>query len=76
MGTSVRYFGMLAETLQKNQEEIDFSSLEETNLRNYFNARYPILKEFNYQIAINREIGDMAKDNMTEIALLPPFAGG
>lgn len=75
----VKYFGMIAEKLDKESESIEFVfDQDEINLQAYFNSRYPQLQGLNYKTAVNQEIkSSIDKNSGTfEIALLPPFAGG
>jgi molybdopterin synthase sulfur carrier subunit len=79
MNVSVKYFGALAEAINKESEQLeigkdsclnDFSELVE--------SLYPQLQEHVFKIAVNQNIAD---DNIKinendEVALLPPFAGG
>ena len=79
MKTNVQYFGMIADKLSKSSEEMEFDlKVLPMNLREYFEGKYPILSDMSYQIAINQELTDTLERNvdLTEIALLPPFAGG
>ena len=79
MNVEVNYFGKIAESLNMSNEIIPISDdLIPLNLRDFFEDRYPHLKEINYKIAVNQELMDEIKSNthISEIALLPPFAGG
>ena len=78
MKATVKYFGMIAEQLEKAHELITFEESMPINLRLYFEQRDPILKEINYKIAVNQNMTDVLNHTSepVEIALLPPFAGG
>jgi molybdopterin converting factor small subunit len=79
MNVQVNYFGKIAESLNMSNEIIPISdNLMPLNLRNFFEDRYPHLKESSYKIAVNQEFTEEIKSNVqiSEIALLPPFAGG
>lgn len=79
MITSVHYYGMISERLLKQSELIEMdSSLDSIDLRAFFDSLYPELKSAVYTIAVNQEIMEVAPKGMhiSEIALLPPFAGG
>jgi sulfur-carrier protein len=79
MNINVKYFGMIAEAINKQTEELflergrhlnDFSEVIET--------LHPQLHGFVFKLAVNQVI---ATDNIElnendEVALLPPFAGG
>ena len=79
MITSVHYFGMISEKLMKQSEQIEIdNSFESIDLRAFFDLLYPELKSTVYTIAVNQEVMKVAPKGMhiSEIALLPPFAGG
>ena len=74
-----RYFGMIAEKLQLQEEEIDFSAIElPVELKSYFTSRYPQLDKAPFVIAVNQVVVTelTSTENINEIVLLPPFAGG
>ncbi|MFT6923779.1 MAG: molybdopterin converting factor small subunit [Crocinitomicaceae bacterium] len=79
MKVETHYYGMISDRLERSSELHTFETEgSAVNLRDYFENRYPELKEINYKIAVNQEITDMlpANTEINEIALLPPFAGG
>lgn len=77
MNVTVKYFGLLAELTQCTEEQLDFSGTTIKELLEKLNSKYPDLKEKEFQIAQNNTItNDETKISSTEIALLPPFAGG
>lgn len=71
------YFGILSELAGKQTEEI---TLEGTvkDLRLFLNSTYPSFSSQNFQVAMNQKIvTDQAiLEPESEVALLPPFAGG
>lgn len=74
-----RYFGMIAEKLQMQEEEIDFSSLPfPVELKSFFVSRYPQLEKAPFVIAVNQVVATEINsiENINEIVILPPFAGG
>lgn len=76
----LKYFGMLAEVIQKEEETIDFNQKNIQELDDLLQSIYPKLGTMEYQFALNHSlvgVGEEAllKDN-DEIAVLPPFAGG
>ena len=77
MRLTIKYFGLLAEVTQCSEEQIEFSGKIINDLLEIIYLKYPKLIETDFQIAHNHEI---VSKNMiiteTEIALLPPFAGG
>jgi len=77
MKVTLRYFGMIAEAVEKNSEVISFEEIsKQSSLRVYFNEKYPFLSDMSYQIAIDNELSEEINNDVKEIALLPPFAGG
>ncbi len=79
MIVSVKYFGEIAESIGKTQEEIDLSAIGNTvaDLRNYCIRQYQLEDDDSLQLAINQELGlDRPLQEGDEIAFLPPFAGG
>lgn len=74
-----RYFGMIAEKLQIQEEEIDFSNFDfPIELKSFFVSRYPQLEKAPFVIAVNQVVTKelQSAENINEIVLLPPFAGG
>ena len=77
MNLTVKYFGLLAEVTNCSEEEMIFSGATINELLETLFSKYPELKEKDFQIAQNNTItNDETKISSTEIALLPPFAGG
>lgn len=79
MEITIKYFGLIAETVAKQEEVLvrsNSTTLEE--LKADLEQQYPILKEKEYQIAVNQELvkTNISITENTEIALLPAFAGG
>ena len=77
MQIKVKYFGMIAERLNNLEETLEFPS-EDLHLKTYFNQLYPQLNDIQYTIAVDKELKTSLTPNqeVREIALLPPFAGG
>ncbi|MCP4440402.1 MAG: NTP transferase domain-containing protein [Aureispira sp.] len=79
MEVTIKYFGLISEALEKEQEVMNLqqNSTAKT-LREELENQYPKLKDKNYQIAINQAIANTETSISLgdEIALLPPFAGG
>ncbi len=74
----LKYFGMIAEAIAKNEEPFDFSGNSVADLETELYNCYSALESLNYTFAVNQNIVDkneVLKDN-DEVALLPPFAGG
>ncbi|MBN4085260.1 MoaD/ThiS family protein [Flavobacteriaceae bacterium AH-315-B10] len=77
MQLTVKYFGLIAEVTKCSEEQLEFSGTYINELIEELYLKYPKLKEKDFQVAQNNEI--VSKDKIvshTEIALLPPFAGG
>lgn len=75
---TVKYFGMIAEALDKQEEEVNFTMLTCNDLQSLLMDQNSQLHNFNFKIAVNHKVVDLnheLKDN-DEVALLPPFAGG
>ena len=79
MKIKLKYFGMVAETIGKQEESVNVNeNIEISNLQALLEEKYHQLDKINYKIAVNRSIGN---DNILlkeedEVAILPPFAGG
>lgn len=74
---NVKYFGLLAEITNCNEEHLNFSDKTIGDLLKVLNEKHPKLKNKDFQVAQNNEI--VSKETTvseTEIALLPPFSGG
>ena len=79
MNLKIQFFGMIAELVGKEQLEIDSfqgSVLEE--VETYLLQEFPDLNKMTYTMSLNRQIVDKGTQlsQQSEIALLPPFAGG
>ena len=71
-----RYFGMIAEKIGKDSE---FFSTEEitADIRAFLKTRYPGIENYAYSIAADLELVDEVNlETVSEISILPPFAGG
>ena len=77
MNLNIKYFGMLTEVTQCQEEILEFNQQKISDLLTILLKKYPLLKDQSFQIAQNQKIVDGdAFVTETEIALLPPFAGG
>ncbi len=76
---TVKYFGILAETLAKAEEEI---SMDQSNLYEFVEQikESRSLQNYDFQVAVNRklvsDLQDIVLKDSDEIAFLPAFAGG
>ena len=77
MKITIKYFGWIAEVTQCEEEIIDFSKNLISEVIEFLNSKYPELKTKNFRVAQNQELVSFeTKITGSEIALLPPFAGG
>lgn len=77
MNLTIKYFGMLTEVTQCQEESIEFTQTTVIELLNQLFGKYPSLKEKNFQVAQNQTIvAHETTISNPEIALLPPFSGG
>ena len=77
MNIAVKYFGLIAEITQCDNETIAFSEGSLNDLLAQLYIKYPRLKEKEFQVAQDQEL--ISKETLLtgkELALLPPFAGG
>lgn len=77
MQLQIKYFGLLAEITNYEEETIEFSKSLVSELLDDLYAKYPLLKQKEFKVAQNHEIvSNESNITSTEIALLPPFSGG
>ncbi len=77
MQIKIKYFGMLTEVTNCQEEIIDFSGIYISELLEKLYVKYPSLKNKEFKVAQNQElVPDETKLNSNEIVLLPPFSGG
>jgi molybdopterin synthase sulfur carrier subunit len=79
MSLHVTYYGMLAEITGLAEEVwVGDSQLTVGGFRNQLLDKYPAMREKKFKIAVNQKISEdfVPIDTQSEIALLPPFAGG
>ena len=73
----IKYFGLIAEITQREEEQISFTKNTIAELLEDLFLKYPSLKTKHFQVAQNKEIVPITTRITTnEIVLLPPFAGG
>ncbi|CAG5006371.1 Molybdopterin synthase sulfur carrier subunit [Dyadobacter sp. CECT 9275] len=79
MNIRILYFGAIADITGVTNEQIDWpEGGKVADLRREMEGKYPELHGKKFKIAVNHQISD---DNIlisspSEIAFLPPFAGG
>ncbi|WP_439559525.1 MoaD/ThiS family protein [Dyadobacter sp.] len=79
MGLHVLYFGMLAEVIGLAEENwLNNGQLTVGDFRAQVMQKYPALQGKKFKIAVNQRIMEDLADiaPQSEVALLPPFAGG
>jgi molybdopterin synthase sulfur carrier subunit len=79
MEIRVQYFGMLAEITGQAIESLQVGEhISVGQLRGKIQEKYPELANRKFKIAVNLQISDemIVISPSSEIALLPPFAGG
>ncbi len=73
----IKYFGMLAEVTNCQEETLDEEVTTVLEVLNILYSKYPSLKTKDFQVAQNQVL--VANETLLtqgELALLPPFAGG
>ena len=78
MKARVRYFGMLAEITSKNEEILDIDGSQVSDVLEVLFLKYPTLEQKQFQVAVDHNLvtASATITEASEIALLPPFAGG
>jgi molybdopterin synthase sulfur carrier subunit len=74
---TIKYFGLLAEVTNCEEEIIDFSGSRISELLEELYTKYSSLKNKDFQVAQNQELAPFETAILSkEIVLLPPFSGG
>lgn len=77
MLVTIKYFGLLTEAANCNEETIDFSGGRISDLLDELYAKHPSLKNKDFQVAQDNElVSEEVKLTGKELVLLPPFSGG
>lgn len=78
MIVQVKYFGRIAELTGKSQEAVNLVGANSTALLALLNKQYPTLGNEVFHLAVDQKLVDseIRLNEQSEIALLPPFAGG
>ena len=77
MQINIKYFGKIAEITQINEEQIEFSGDNISELLKCLHSKYNNLENSGFKVAQNQElVSETTKLSGQDIALLPPFAGG
>ena len=77
---NIKYFGMIAEKLEKESEEINISDLKaiSNEVNKAILKLHPALEGMSFTVAVNEKIAERwnEQEEIYSIAVLPPFAGG
>ena len=77
MELQIKYYGMLAEISQCDEELLNFDGTSASDLLHFLTKRYPSFATKDIKVAQNNEIVPLEnKITSSVIALLPPFSGG
>ncbi len=80
MKIKIKYFGMLAEAVgcQEDEVQISTSQVSVVELTEAIIQKHPKLNTMSFKVAVNQSVVDtnLIITENDEIALLPPFAGG
>lgn len=77
MLVTIKYFGMLSELTNCNEETVEFSGSYISELLEVLFLKYSNLKDKPFQVAQNNELVSIKTKLINqEIVLLPPFSGG
>ncbi|WP_396326574.1 MoaD/ThiS family protein [Klebsiella pneumoniae] len=79
MEITVKYYGMLAEITGQSTEILTFAeNVSVGKFKEKILSLYPEMTSKKFKVAVNLHISDddILIDSGSEIALLPPFAGG
>jgi molybdopterin synthase sulfur carrier subunit len=77
MHITVKYFGQIVEVTNVEEETVEVSGGQVSDLLEVLNTKYEQLENKDFQIAQNQELVSLETElTGLEIALLPPFAGG
>lgn len=78
MKVRIKYFGMIAERLGKNEDLVELDNSSPILLKDWCLNLHPEIDDLVFQVAVDHSICETteAGQHITEIAILPPFAGG
>ncbi|MCB9225327.1 MAG: molybdopterin converting factor subunit 1 [Crocinitomicaceae bacterium] len=74
----VLYFAQVAEKVGCSKEEIMMEGNTTEDLLNYLKNKYAVLNDMTFKLAVDQTLihENISIKDGTEVALLPPFAGG
>jgi molybdopterin synthase sulfur carrier subunit len=74
---TIKYFGLLSEITQVEEETLETSAHDVSGLIEYLVSKYPDLKNKDFKVAQHQElVSNNTLITGQELALLPPFSGG
>ena len=80
MEITIKYFGIIADIIQKKEEVffVEEKSITVKKLQSKLEVKYAKILVISYLIAVNKKFlqNDIELKNNDIVALLPPFAGG
>lgn len=80
MEITVKYFGIIADIIQKKEEVLFVEEIEVTakSIQKILEIKYSKILVINYSIAVNKKFlqNNILLKNNDIVALLPPFSGG
>lgn len=78
MTCQILFFGRIAELTGKNNEYYSGDQITVQSIKDWVLRRYPELSNETFKVAVNKNFiaDDIQIADGSEIAFLPPFAGG
>lgn len=74
---NIKYYGLITEITNCNEEQLNFDKSTFLELKEYLLTKYPALETTSFQIAAdNTMVNDNDKITSSNLAIMPPFAGG
>jgi molybdopterin synthase sulfur carrier subunit len=74
----LKYFGIIAELTACSGENLEQTMLTVSGLKTLLQNKYPSMADLQFAVAVNHCIAEdgMRIPENSEVALLPPYAGG
>ncbi len=78
MKVEVKYYGYIAEQLNKSESSVEIDEIGRNDLKAFFEGIHPFLKKTTFCVAVDKKVCNQIGPELEvgQIALLPPFAGG